>query len=92
LRTPGGNNENFATADHETWDHGEWSETGQGPSGEPIPANGQWSAIDIPEGDVIKILDADLERSPTTGACYDEIDSNQVCAAMLYLRLLPGSH
>ena len=35
--------------------NGEWSETGQGPTGEPIQIKGYWSAIDIREGDGWKI-------------------------------------
>jgi uncharacterized protein (TIGR02246 family) len=35
--------------------NGEWSETGQGPTGEPIQLKGHWSAIDTREGDGWKI-------------------------------------
>jgi uncharacterized protein (TIGR02246 family) len=35
--------------------NGEWSETGQGPTGEPIQIKGYWSAIDTREGDGWKI-------------------------------------
>jgi uncharacterized protein (TIGR02246 family) len=45
----------LVTAGNEAWDHGEWSETGQGQNGEPIQVKGYWSAIDTREGDVWKI-------------------------------------
>jgi hypothetical protein len=35
--------------------NGEWSETGQGPTGEPIQIKGYWSAIDTRVGDGWKI-------------------------------------
>jgi uncharacterized protein (TIGR02246 family) len=45
----------LGTAGNEAWDHGEWSETGQGKNGEPIQVKGYWSAIDTREGDTWKI-------------------------------------
>jgi uncharacterized protein (TIGR02246 family) len=45
----------LCTAGNEAWDHGEWSETGQGQNGEPIQVMGYYSAIDTREGDVWKI-------------------------------------
>ncbi len=45
----------IGTAGNEAWDTGEWSETGQGKSGEPIPIKGYWSAVYTREGDNWKI-------------------------------------
>jgi ketosteroid isomerase-like protein len=40
---------------NELWATGDWSEIGQGKTGEPIPIKGYWSAIDGREGDDWKI-------------------------------------
>jgi uncharacterized protein (TIGR02246 family) len=45
----------IGTAGNELWATGEWSETGQGKTGEPIPIGGYWSVIYVREGDVWKI-------------------------------------
>jgi hypothetical protein len=45
----------MGTAGNEVWSNGEWSETGQGGTGEAIQIKGYWSAIDIREGDAFKI-------------------------------------
>jgi ketosteroid isomerase-like protein len=45
----------FGTAGTEAWDTGEWSETGQGKSGDPESIKGYWSSVDIREGDSWKI-------------------------------------
>jgi ketosteroid isomerase-like protein len=39
----------------EAWEAGEWSETGRGKAGHPVPVKGYWSTIDILEGDDWKI-------------------------------------
>jgi uncharacterized protein (TIGR02246 family) len=44
----------IGTADNVA-ENGEWSETGQGPTGELIQIKGYWSAIDTREGDAWKI-------------------------------------
>jgi uncharacterized protein (TIGR02246 family) len=37
------------------WSDGDWSETGQGQTGEPIQIKGYWSEIKVREGDAWKI-------------------------------------
>ena len=41
----------IGTTGNELWATGEWSETGQGKNGEPIPIKGYWSAIYVREAD-----------------------------------------
>jgi len=45
----------IGTAGNELWATGEWSETGQGKTGEPIPIKGYWLMIYVREGDDWKI-------------------------------------
>ena len=45
----------IGTAGNELWATGEWSETGQGKTGEPIPIKGYWACIFVREGDDWKI-------------------------------------
>ena len=45
----------IGTAGNELWATGEWSETGQGKTGEPIPIKGYWSEIYVREADDWKI-------------------------------------
>ena len=45
----------IGTAGNELWGTGEWSETGQGKNGEPIPIKGYWACIFVREGDDWKI-------------------------------------
>ena len=45
----------IGTAGNELWVTGEWSETGQGKTGEPLPIKGYWSYIYVREGDDWKI-------------------------------------
>jgi uncharacterized protein (TIGR02246 family) len=45
----------IGTAGNELWATGEWSETGPGKNGEPIPIKGYWSATYVREGDDWKI-------------------------------------
>ena len=45
----------IGTAGNEFWATGDWSETGQGKNGEPLPIGGYWAAIYVPEGDGWKI-------------------------------------
>jgi ketosteroid isomerase-like protein len=54
----------IGTAGHEIWSNGEWSETGQGETGEAIQIKGYWSAIDILEGDDLKIRMMTYNLSP----------------------------
>jgi ketosteroid isomerase-like protein len=42
-------------AGNELWATGEWSETGQSKTGEPIPIKGYWTCIYVREGDDWKI-------------------------------------
>jgi uncharacterized protein (TIGR02246 family) len=55
----------LGTAGNEVWENGEWSETGQGPKGEPIQIKGYWSAIDSREGDDWKIRMLSYNITPT---------------------------
>jgi ketosteroid isomerase-like protein len=41
----------IGTAGNEIWWNGEWSQTLQGKSGDPIQVKGYWSAIKVREGD-----------------------------------------
>jgi len=45
----------IGTAGDELWATGEWSETGQSKTGEPIPIKGHWSMILVREADDWKI-------------------------------------
>src|ERR1700737_1800787 len=45
----------IGTAGNEVWENGEWSETIQFESGDPIEIKGYWSSIDRREGDDWKI-------------------------------------
>jgi uncharacterized protein (TIGR02246 family) len=43
------------TAGEVAWETGGWSETGQGPSGEPIQLKGHWGAMKVRQGEGWKI-------------------------------------
>jgi uncharacterized protein (TIGR02246 family) len=58
----------IGTAGNEIWSNGEWSETGQGKTGEAIPIKGYWSAIDIREGDAWKIRLMTFNVTPAPAA------------------------
>ena len=45
----------IGTAGNELWATGEWSETGQGKAGEPIPIKGYWFFIFVREADDWKV-------------------------------------
>ena len=45
----------IGTAGNELWATAEWSETGQGKNGEPIPLKGYWAETYVREGDDWKI-------------------------------------
>jgi hypothetical protein len=45
----------IGAAGDEAWETGEWSETGQAETGDPIEIKGYWSAIDSREGEDWKI-------------------------------------
>jgi ketosteroid isomerase-like protein len=45
----------IGTTDNELWATGEWSESGQGKNGEPIPIKGYWADIYVREGGDWKI-------------------------------------
>jgi uncharacterized protein (TIGR02246 family) len=45
----------IGTAGNELWATGEWSDTGQGKNGEPLPIKGYWACIYVREGDDWKI-------------------------------------
>jgi len=54
----------IGTAGNELWATGEWSETGQGQNGEPLPIKGFWSAIYVREGDDWKVRMAETNTIP----------------------------
>ena len=54
------------TAGNELWATGEWSETGQGKNGEPIPVKNHWFCIYVREGDDWKILACAFGDSPAS--------------------------
>ena len=54
----------IGTAGNELWATGEWSETGQGKNGEPLPIKGYWSAIYVREGDDWKVRMAETNTTP----------------------------
>jgi len=58
----------IGTAGNEIWSNGEWSETGQGGTGEAIQIKGYWSAIDIREGDALKIRMMTYNLTPAPAA------------------------
>jgi len=53
----------IGTAGNELWATGEWSETGQGKNGEPLPIKGYWSAIYVREGDDWKVRMAETNTT-----------------------------
>jgi len=54
----------IGTAGNEAWATGEWSETGQGKNGEPIPIKGYWCMIFVRESDDWKIRVASGSSTP----------------------------
>jgi ketosteroid isomerase-like protein len=58
----------IGTAGDEAWETGEWSETGQGETGDPIQIKGYWSAIDSREGDDWKIRMLTYNITPASPA------------------------
>ena len=56
----------IGTAGNELWATGEWSETGQGKNGEPLPIKGHWAGILVREGDDWKILACAFGDSPAS--------------------------
>src|SRR5271166_3736452 len=55
----------IGTAGNEVWGNGEWSDTIQGKSGDPIQIKGYWGDIFVREGDEWKIL---MDTANTTPA------------------------
>ena len=56
----------IGTAGDAAWETGGWSETGQGPSGEPIQLKGYWGAIKVRQGEdwKIQMLTANVAVEP----------------------------
>jgi ketosteroid isomerase-like protein len=56
----------IGTAGNEVWENGEWSETIQFGSGDPIEIKGYWSSIDRREGDdwKIRLLTVNVTPAP----------------------------
>jgi ketosteroid isomerase-like protein len=58
----------IGSSGNEVWENGEWSETLQGKSGDPIQIKGYWSAIDRREGDDWKIRMLTVNITPAAAA------------------------
>ena len=58
----------IGTAGNEVWENGEWSETIQFESGDPIEIKGYWSSIDRREGDDWKIRMLTYNITPAPSA------------------------
>jgi uncharacterized protein (TIGR02246 family) len=56
----------IGTAGNELWATAEWSETGQGKNGEPIPIKGYWAETYAREGDDWKIRVSAFNTTPDT--------------------------
>jgi uncharacterized protein (TIGR02246 family) len=56
----------IGTAGNEAWATAEWSETGRGKNGEPIPIKGYWAEIYVREGDDWKIRVSAFNTTPDT--------------------------
>jgi uncharacterized protein (TIGR02246 family) len=54
----------IGTAGNELWATAEWSETGQGKNGEPIPIKGYWAEIYVREADDWKIQVSAFNTTP----------------------------
>src|SRR6516165_2533827 len=68
------------TAGNELWATGEWSETGQGKNGEPLPIKGYWSAIYVREGDDWKVRMAESNTTPDSGILLNKSFAPQPAA------------
>ena len=62
----------IGTAGNEAWATGEWSETGQGKNGEPIPIKGYWATIYVREADDWKIRVASGNTTPDSVILIDK--------------------
>jgi uncharacterized protein (TIGR02246 family) len=58
----------IGTAGNEAWATGEWSETGQGKNGEPVPIKGYWVCIFVREADDWKIRMMAGNKTPQPAA------------------------
>jgi ketosteroid isomerase-like protein len=58
----------IGTAGDELWATGEWSDTGQGKTGDPITIRGYWAAIYNREGDVWKLQMLAWNQTPAPAA------------------------
>ena len=65
----------IGTAGNELWATGEWSETGQGKTGEPIPIKGYWFFIFVHEADDWKVR---VTGGNVTPDCYILINKSFV--------------
>jgi uncharacterized protein (TIGR02246 family) len=81
----------IGTAGTELWATGEWSETGQGKNGEPLPIKGYWSAIYVREGDDWKVRMAETNTTPDSVILLNKTFAPQptaLCVAHLKMFLL----
>ena len=70
----------IGTAGNEAWATGEWSETGQGKHGEPIPIKGYWAAIYVREADDWKIRVEAWNTAPDSVILVDKSFAPQPAA------------
>ena len=70
----------IGTAGNEAWATGEWSETGQGKNGEPIPIKGYWCMIFVRESDDWKIRVASGNTTPDSVILIDKSFAPQPAA------------
>ena len=69
----------IGTAGDALWETGGWSETGQGPNGEPIPVKGYWSAVKVRQGEgwKIRMMTANVTPAPAAAASPTVTPSSQ---------------
>ena len=69
----------IGTAGDALWETGGWSETGQGPNGEPIPIKGYWSAVKVRQGNdwKIQMMTANVAPAPAAAASPTPTPSSQ---------------
>jgi hypothetical protein len=68
-------------AGNEMWATAEWSETGQGKTGEPIPIKGHWLIIYVREADDWKIRMAIVNLTPGSVILINQSLGNQTSRA-----------
>jgi len=72
----------IGTAGNELWATGEWNETGQGRTGEPLSIKGHWACIYVREGDDWKIRVAAWYTHPESVILINEAFARQSAATL----------